>query len=221
MSEHQNIRETRWNRIYYIDSGHNNYIQSKFLTNEAKITFKEIAKEWPAWNSDERNDFILGYIAKAQLNEEDFKILELLMEQAEPYEIGMLPLMITELPDKKVALEFLSKQILETKPEKINVTNAFLTNFYQAIGILGNPEAIPLLKNKISEMLECPALYEVHDYFDDIARVCIVALVALWKLDPKDDYIKLLEGFKSHPSKDIAQWAANNLEEILPKSNEK
>jgi hypothetical protein len=213
--------ETRWSRRRYRKSEKNGkeikHIEftSKFMTGEATITFDEISREWEGWSSIERNDFLLGYMRSMTRNtEEDFKIIEFLMEHAGQSEISMLPLLMRNLPNKKKVLDFLLNQVRETKLEEIeNKTKCQLTNFYSAIEDLGDPDAIPVLKEKISEMLENPGLYEkgTPSQFNRVAQDLVTALKALYKMEPKNEYIKLLEGLKLHPSELVSLIAAKAL----------
>lgn len=208
MTDHWSEKETRWSRIRRRQGNRFSFL-SKFQTDEARITLEEITREWPAWNLEERLDFISAYNCKPSYEEEEFKIIEFLMKHAGTYELSALPRLVTQLPDKKRALRFILDQIREVKPEEIvRDLDIGVANFYQAAGNLGDREAIPLLKSKISEMLEYPGLF----YRVSFCLIC--ALEALYKLEPNEEYKRLIEGFKLHPHETVAQIAVIALENI-------
>lgn len=220
------MRETRWNKIIEgksIEEGFTapaiSYL-SKFLIHKATITFEEIEREWANWDEKERWDFLSAYMEKHPVDEEDFRIIEYIMEHAGPWEVCVLPQIVNKLPDKKRVLRYLLERIDEVNPEEIAYwTGWSMGNFYVQIENMGDPEAIPVLKKKISEMLDYPGLYEKGHhiqggYYNKVAIEFIDALEALCKLEPRDDYRKLLEGFKMHPNENVARSATKALTAI-------
>jgi hypothetical protein len=217
-SEHWNEKEMRWRRLRCNETGDELISISKFSTDETTITLEEIIREWPAWSREERLDFIDGYYGKDPKDEEDLGIIEYLLGNAGSLQImSNLPSLITQLSDKRRALRILIKEVRETKLEEIceaDGLKAALSNFYQAIGILGDHGAIPLMKEKITEMLEFPGLCEEGAGCNPIALAFIYALQALCRLEPRDDYKRLLEGFRLHPNMAVAEAAERILKDI-------
>lgn len=215
------MEETRWNKINCRKSGdedkptQRSYV-SKLSTGEVAIAFQEIAQEWDGWNWEERNDFLTAYIfGGLDFGEEDYRIFEFLMKHAEPDERSMLPLIVTNHPDKKLVLHFLMDQVREIKPEQIEEGTAPpLCNAYRGMGKLGDSEAIPLLKEKMLELLGYSGIYKKGS-FNFVALDLIAVLVALCRLEPREDYIKLLEGLKEHPDEGVAQCATTGLGEVI------
>jgi len=194
-------KETRWNKIRYI---------SKFFTNEAAITLEEIIREWPKWSEEERCDFIFAFIVKNPITEEDVRIIEFLLLENNSDCKGLLPFIFTNFPDPKQVSEFIERQIRRTRLKETNTTFHLLPKFYEALETFGNSETIPLLKEKITEMLECQSLYEKGCGTNFVAEACVAALKALYKLEPKDEYRRLLEGFKLHPNNEVVYLASFN-----------
>ena len=100
------MKDSRWFKVVRNQDGQE-FLESKFLTDEALITFEEITREWPLWNDLERNGFISAYDKKRTLNEVDFQIYEFLMEHAHPHYKRTLYRRLKDLPDKKRTLDFL------------------------------------------------------------------------------------------------------------------
>ena len=240
--EWEKEEETRWGRSSEKNESSEsgmNLIRirstSKFSTGEASITFEEIAREWESWDKGARLDFVLGYSRKRPLDEEDLKILEYLVEHVGPdeIEVNMLSLLMAKLPDlpgRKKVLRFIITQIRDVNPEKIdeggkNVMHAIA--WYEALGKLGDPGALPFLKEKIAEMLEYPGLYAEWRHvqykeaegipeasYNYVATIFVTALTALCRLEPRDDFRKLLEGFTLHPDRGIRSLAEHSLREL-------
>jgi hypothetical protein len=142
-------KETRWNTIRYI---------SKFCTHEATVTLEDIIREWPQWSDEERSDFICAFIMKKLITEEDIRIIEFLLLEKNSDCKGLLPFIFTHFPDQKQAVEFIERQIRRTRLEETTTTFHLLSSFYNALETLGNSDTVPLLKEKITEMLECQSL---------------------------------------------------------------
>lgn len=209
MAEHWSEKETRWNRIRY---GQGKWLSSvsKFQTNEATISIDEIARDWPGWNDEERFDFISAYQRKPSYDDEDIRIIKFLMENAGPLHMSMMAMRLTMLPDKKQVSNYLMRQIIQMKTDDM-----LLGNFYQAIGAIGEEAAIPLLKERVHEMLNNPELYEKGGSSNELAGLCISAVAALYRLERNEEYKRLLEGFKLHPNELVAQHAAAILDQTI------
>jgi hypothetical protein len=218
------MRETRWHIMIEGKSITGEYPAisslSKFFDNKATISYEEIEREWASWDEIERQDFLFAYMRGHIMNEEDFRIIEFIMEHAGPCEVCVLPQLVSLLPDKKRVLRYLLERIDEANPEEIaSGASMSMGNFYMQIENMGESEAIPVLKKKISKMLEYLGLHEEGHHIQgvhsrEVAIDLIWALRALCSLEPRDDYRKLLEGFKQHPNEDIARSATSAMREL-------
>ncbi len=143
------------------------------------------------------------------------------MEHAYQYEICDIYFLklVKKLPDQKRVLRFFLDQVREIKLEEVdNMTIIPFNDVFWAIEELGDPEAITLLKEKIEEMLDYQGLYKkegsVTKGFNPVAYQFVSALAALYKLEFRKDYIRLLEGFELHPNVDVASLAERSNKKV-------
>jgi hypothetical protein len=223
------MNDTRWFKVVNNDSGRSSY-ESKFLTNDVLITSEDIEKEWPLWNNHERHEFISAYSQKRILNEEDFEIFEFLMEHAHISYQFILYDNLKELPDKRRTLNLLKKLINDVKFDEYNNVSQSQTMFYRSIigplhflydtlGLLGDLDAIPFIKEKVAAMMRHQEFYKSGDLSNGIVFICIKALEALCRLEPSNEYAKLLEGFHNHPDYSNSSYAREVFSSLFGKTS--
>ena len=73
-----------------------------------------------------------------------------------------------------------------------------LNYYYKTIGLLGDCDDVSFLKVKIVEMMEHPDFFKGGCLSNTIVYICVEALGVLCRLEPSEDNMKFLKGFRSH-----------------------
>src|SRR5882672_7056512 len=97
--------ETLWR------AGDKTYPVSKFLAADITISVVELDNRWRTWTVEEKGRFASAYSAKPELHEEDYRVLEFLMEKGEPGIWSSIVLMLTKHPDRGRMLKFVLTRI--------------------------------------------------------------------------------------------------------------
>jgi len=187
------------------------------------MSLEEIKLKWPDMNRVERIRFMSTYEMGLKEDDEDRRIIEFLMDFDDPAASHLLLWMIMGLKDRKAALRLLTASLKRDSMDDVEKGAAYFLTHYKALEHLHDIDAAPFLKARLSEMFVRDGLYKKGFsrypgvFVNHLALDFVYALKALCVIEPKEEYVKLLGGFGSHPSEDVA-IAAKALLESLPES---
>src|SRR3954469_19896545 len=127
-----------------VDMGHGRIRRiSKFARKDFDVGTDTIQQRWPSWTADEKVEFAgaFAFSRRANLNGNDRRLLNFLIENGEPRIWRMLALPVVWNLEYTSALTFLLARIREYESP--------LANYYQALGKLGGNESIPTLEEAL------------------------------------------------------------------------
>jgi len=194
------IRETRWAKHY--KTGENScFSESKFMTGEVSITLNELKSIWDRQTDKEIFDFTMHFCKTDEMSQSEYdEIVEFAVSKIHPH-LGTFPQKVAYLSDKQRALNILSNAIAECPFDEPKA------NLYQAIGILGMEEALPLLKKELDCLKENPELWKEHDFMNWVAGDFVVCMRSILEIEfDHEMYQELLE-FEEHPNDGVRRWA--------------
>jgi|GEM_PF-2128409 len=204
--------ETDWYKMKSVEMRDDQHKSSH--TEITDMRFEEIVTKWVNLSKEERACFIFRYNDNIPLGNEDVRVIEFLIANATPVESCALPSMIIRLTDKKLALKLLQESLNRIRLEDIEKGETAGDSHYRAMAYLHDPDAIWFLKTRLSAMFEYEGLYGKGHYYsypggfvNYFALDFISALMALCRLEPKEENKKLLKGFAFHPNETIAKIA--------------
>lgn len=167
------LRESRWARTYRFGGG--TLFESKFDWDEAEISREEIERLWSNLSPAERLEFSTAYGFKPKVTAEDEKVLDFLMEAGDENVCGMIALLLTRHSNRERVVNFLLERATSPSP--------LAANYYQALEVIGDVRAIPVLQRSREihlKNIEGGSTDEVRDY--------LVGCRTLWKLTGSEDY---------------------------------
>ncbi len=130
------IRESRWMRVYNL--GDTLLCESKFLADGLQVSSASVISSWRNMTEEEHTEFALAFLAKPDLQSDDEKILNHLMEVGSTKVLRSIALLAVRHSDRERVFRFLTQQIKKgPKP---------LSNFYQALELLNDRRAVPTLR---------------------------------------------------------------------------
>lgn len=183
------------------------------VDSSVSMSLEEIKKKWPEMRKAEQIYFMSRYEVGLKSEDEDMDLIEFLMENVTPDEACLLPSMIMKLADRKSALRLIVESLSRISIEDVEAGEVSCMNHYLALEQLNDPYGKAALRSRLSEMFASPGLYTkgLNKYpgifINYIAMDFVYALVLLCRMERKDEYIKLLGGFESHPNEDVARTA--------------
>lgn len=167
------IKESRWMRTYRHGDG--TLYQSKFDWDGIQVSREEVERLWPDLSREEKWEFATAYCCKPTVTAEDEKVLDFLMETGDEGVWSMIASLLVGHSNREKAMSFLLERAASAGP--------FSANYYQALEIVGDKRAIPVLQ-KAREIhlrnIEAGARDEIHVYLG--------CCRALWKLEGSDAY---------------------------------
>ena len=196
------ISETRWSREYRAGPRGLAY-ESKLSKEGLEVSAALIREQWAHWSLPEQFDFARAFMAKAELSSEDQQILAFLMEAGSELVWGTIACLLPGYSDRERALAFLL--------ERVASGGRGGANYYQALGVMGDARAIPLLRQasrKHQEALpplEDQTVWDLGDYLS--------CLDALWKLEGPGPYEPVLRELLSHPDEEVREAAQRHIAE--------
>lgn len=176
------VRETEWTRIYKSDYG---YVHvSKFLEGNVDVSAEAIRDRWPTFSFEQKLDFAQAFARGGKVTKEDEEILDFLMEVGEPFIWMEIALRLLDHRDKDRVLAFLLERIGDDYEHK--------GNFFQALGLMKDPRALPVLRTKFDSYRErlaaSPAKVPPDEY-----RQYIICCQALWRISGSVEYKRIIE----------------------------
>ncbi|PYU37413.1 MAG: hypothetical protein DMG54_33770 [Acidobacteria bacterium] len=193
------IRESRWMRVYNL--GDTLLYESKFLADGLQVSSASLISSWKNMAEEEHTEFALAFLAKPDLQSDDEKILNHLMEAGSTKVLRSIALLAVRHSDRERVFRFLTQQIKKgPKP---------LSNFYQALELLNDRRAVPTLRQVYDRHKahlstgECEES-ELVDYLE-----CCKALLVI---DGNSEYQRAISEMQSHSSEQISRMAKRLLE---------
>ncbi|HLM79794.1 MAG TPA: hypothetical protein VK302_04090 [Terriglobales bacterium] len=136
---------------------------SKFARKDFTVPVETVEAEWPSWTPAYRARFAaaFGFSRRVELNDNDRRLLDFLVNNGEPGIWRMLAFPVVWNLDRDRALKFLLARVTEGAGP--------LANYYQALGKLLASECVPILIEALSrhhrEVKEHPTLQCWDDRF--------------------------------------------------------
>jgi hypothetical protein len=197
------IHEDKWSRIY--EAGENFYAsESKFEADGLSVSVEELNSSWTSWDVSEKLSFVNAYRSKPLFVESDEKILEFLIARGdEPIWSTIASSLSLHHSNKKMVLDFLLERLKTGSEPK--------SNFIQALRILGDVAALPILHH-LHDQLSTRIKTASQDHIDhwtvnDFLRCC----EALAYLEKEDRYKEEIRRFLAHPDELVRIHAQNAL----------
>lgn len=187
------IRESKWSRVYEVAPNHQLF-ESKFQKDGLAVSLEELRGSWKTWTGSEKLDFATAYLSKPEITSEDERILDFLMEQLDERVWMTIAILLPRHSNKKKVLRFLLERLKTSSEPK--------ANFLEGIVALGDPEAIPSLR-------------ELHDRLRAEIRVAPPAsrrwaiydfmwcCSALMKFAVEGQYEAEIRSFLNHPDERV------------------
>lgn len=195
------VKDTEWLTIYEQETGDFLY-ESKFLVSSLEIPAESIKRRWKAFSESDRYYFALAFQAKPSLTPNDEEILDFLMEVGNHTIWVTISSLLPRHTDRKRILEFLLQRIQSEERPK--------ANFYQALELLRDQRAIPLLKNEylMLKQLENTKLTdelteEEFLKYVDFLQCCKTLL----RIEGSEEYRRVLRQFMAAPNRRVADWS--------------
>jgi len=170
---------------------------SKFLRKDFVVAKDHLEEQWPVWTREQRLKFAGAFSARAELNDDDQRVLDFLMDNGDPEIWCTIALSVARHRDRNRATEFLLKRVKED--------GGPLSNYYQALGMLPTQECVPVLKaallNHRREVELHPSLQSWGDRFFYLDYLSCSA--TLFKITGLEEYRANIEGMLLHPDEAI------------------
>jgi hypothetical protein len=149
--------------------------QSKFAWDGVQVSREEMERIWPDLSPNEKLEFATAYVCKSTVTAEDEKVMDFLMEAGDADVWGMIALLLIRHSNRERVMSFLLERAASPGP--------LAANHYQALEILGDRRAIPVLQRAREihlHNIDAGAKDEITDY--------LVCCKALWKLEGLEAY---------------------------------
>jgi hypothetical protein len=188
-------------RVYKIAERHELY-ESKFFLDRLQVSPTSLKSEWKTMTEEERSEFALAFSAKPTLNSGDEEILNHLIEFGSTTVLCSIALLAVRQSNKENAFRFLTQQVQRGhKP---------LVNFYQALELLNDRRAVPILRQAFHRY---KARFANGDFdssdLGDYLRCC----KALLAMEGNAEYERAISEFRSHSDEQISGIARRLLDE--------
>lgn len=192
------VRESRWMRVYRMGEKHE-YYESKFFADGLQVSADLIRSEWRTMTDEQKLEFALAFSAKPELQPGDEEILDHMMVLGSANVLSTIALLTVKHPDKEKAFSFLTDQIQKgNKP---------LVNFYQALELLNDHRAVPMLRRAYDHYKMSLAAGDSVDFVDYL-RCCR----ALLNIAGGSEYAESIRDMRSHSSEHVSRMAKRLLE---------
>ena len=198
------LKEDKWSRIYETEREFVFY-ESKFQADGLSISVGELTSEWQSWSASERLCFAQAFNRKPEIRKEDEEVLEFLMRNEDEQIWASITIALPKHSNKKMILNFLLERLASGSEAKANSVHA--------LGILGDPTAVPALRELHARLsLEIKAAGETEDPGPITELIsCCQALV---RLESSKDHEREIESFLTHSDKRVRGWAEYLLLEL-------
>jgi hypothetical protein len=187
-------------RVYKIADTHLLY-ESKFLFDRLEVDATSLKNDWKNMTEAERLEFAMAFNAKPTLQLRDEEILNHLMEIGSAGVLATLALVLLRHSDKERSFRFLTRQI-----ESVQMP---LVNYYQALELLNDRRAVPLLR-KSFETYKARLASKESDESEMVDYLqCAKALLTM---DGAASYEQIISELCSYPSQRVSRFAQRLLQ---------
>jgi hypothetical protein len=193
------VKETKWLKVYRVGGKELRY-DSKCLSEGLQISATSIKSTWATLTTDEQLEFAIAFGAIPKLSAEDEEILNFLMEAGSDALLSNLALQYSKHSDRERVLHFLLGRI---KP-----LERPCANYYQALELLKDPRAVPILRGTYDEYRRTlkQGKLNTSELFDYL-QCCRT----LWLLGGSPEYENAIREMLLHPDDTVRQRAAQVL----------
>ena len=204
------MRETRWSRTRGYSDETTTYtsFESKFLEGTASITLAELSQLWLAWNTEEKLDFSLAIACDESLKHAE--VLRFLMKNGDHVVWSTIAPSVARGLPKKESLPFLRARCEETE---VGTAGA---NYYQALTMAGDPDALRRLKEWLNRIMQDPRLGKQEPTRNYIALDLVWCIKYLLELgEPPETLRQYYELLTNHPNPYSRRYAQDRLSEYF------
>ena len=190
------IKETRWTRVYERGDGSIS-IRSKFSTDGLSIAPAELKGLWSQWDEAERMDFAQAFSVKDGVSPGDRESLEFMMNNGSDMVASGIAMKSALCLDGSAAFDLVVARLG-------GANNVPKSNFFQALGKLGDQRGVPVLKGfRESLASEVASRKAAIDIVVDYLSCC----TALATLTGDGAYMRHVEPYLKDDRASI-RWAA-------------
>jgi HEAT repeat protein len=200
------VQESEWFRVYQI--GPDLFLrESKFLTDQLETSLASVQQRWPGLSDEQRLDFAAAFVARPAVTVEDQQVLRFLLETGAEDILVRVASRLQNPADRKQALSLLLDRVASGA--------GGAAKYYQALALMGDPRAVPLLRRRYEEYRQRLSPMDLHGLETELAdyQMCCHAL---WNLDGAPEYRESLEKLLTHPDETIRRRATLSLYERWP-----
>jgi hypothetical protein len=200
------VQESEWFRVYQI--GPDLFLrESKFLTDQLETSLASVQQRWPGLSDEQRLDFAAAFVARPAVTVEDQQVLRFLLETGAEDILVRIASRLQNPADRKQALSLLLDRVASGA--------GGAAKYYQALALMGDPRAVPLLRRRYEEYRQRLSPMDLHGLETELAdyQMCCHAL---WNLDGAPEYRESLEKLLTHPDETIRRRATLSLYERWP-----
>jgi hypothetical protein len=206
------VKRTEWSYSY--KCGEKSYCSiSRFMVETGfEVSASEIRGRWPALNERERLDFASNFHRKKDWTDNDTEILEIIMQDGSDLIWSACALAMLRHPDRNRAVEFLLERVRQSESEHPPL------NYIQALGLAGDPRAVPVIRPYYEEYLnamEAEAVTCVPEdvFFGPVPYHAFLAIVGnLFKITRSGEYEQAIRKYFDHPNEQVRWWAEHALD---------
>jgi hypothetical protein len=170
---------------------------SKFLRSDFVVSREFLEAQWHAWNPEEKLKFSGAFSARAELKDEDQRVLDFLMDNGDSEIWCTIALSVARHRDRNRAIEFLLRRVNEDQGPH--------ANYYQALAMLRSLESVPILQVALLQhrrQVELhPSLETWGDRFFYLDYLSCSA--TLFKITGMQEYRSNIEAMLEHPDQAI------------------
>lgn|SRR5258708_806998 len=174
---------------------------SKFSRRDFVVPAEVVGTRWFSWTREERSRFASAFSQRLDMDDNDERVLDFLMENGEPPVWRSIALAVARHRDRSRAISFLLARIAEGISP--------VANFYQAIGMLSAPECAPILREALlrhrQEIEVHPFVHAWHDRFIYLDYLSCSA--TLFRITRQQEYRDILDAMLRHPDRIVSQLA--------------
>ncbi len=200
------VQESEWFRVYRI--GPDLFLrESKFLTDRLETSPDSVRQRWPGLSDKERLDFAAAFVARPAVTAQDQQVLRFLLETGAEDILVRIASRLQNQADRE--------QVLSILLDRVASGAGGAAKYYQALALMGDARAVPLLRQRYEEYRQELAPMERHGLESALAdyQMCCHAL---WNLDGAPEYRESLEKLLTHPDETIRRRAHLSLYEQWP-----
>ena len=167
------VQESEWFRVYRV-SPDLFLRESKFLTDRLEMSLAALQERWPSLSEQERLDFAAAFIARPAVSVEDQQVLRFLLETGAEDILVRIASRLQNHADREQALAVLL--------DRVASGTGGAAKYYQALALMGDARAVPLLRQRYEDYRQKLAPMEQHGLESELPdyQMCCHAL---WNLE--------------------------------------